>query len=455
MSTGRPARWSPSAWAAQPLVVAAACSRHSSQTRRPSPVASSYLLPDTIERPQSVGAATHSSGGKNTCSVTAMQPIGFVSWRLTPVLALSRSRRVSSSWASAVPFAWSNTSQACQTGSVWNRENSPNPPTALCGAFSLKKNGSPGFKARNELAPGRQKLTSAISGRARRNWYQPWSVGATEPCTSRHFAPCAPISTALPVLGCQAERSVCERPLRLEPFERRQRHESLRTRPRPAHVNQLHCAARRSAHSFTSDAVSTVYTDGTSRTAAGSAGSSGRSGAAGSDGASPGERRDVGGLPLGARRDPCKRRARQARRARGRAPSPAYRCRCSRRSGRRRGCSRGGTGARCAHLAAGTRHGADGRRRNPRDAKRHAVRVAAGRRGVVSRSPSGVRRGREAGRASPSNTFPTWCNAAHTPLTEPPRCPACRSRLSTGGLGTTYSCRASLPSASSCGPTRT
>jgi transcriptional regulator with XRE-family HTH domain len=36
----------------------------------------------------------------------------------------------------------------------------------LCGAFSLKKNGSPWCKARNELAPGRQKLTSAISGRA-------------------------------------------------------------------------------------------------------------------------------------------------------------------------------------------------------------------------------------------------------------------------------------------------
>jgi hypothetical protein len=55
-----------------------------------------------------------------------------------------------------MPFAWPNTSQACQTGSVWNRANSPNPPIALCGAVSLKKNGSLGCKARNELAPGRQ-----------------------------------------------------------------------------------------------------------------------------------------------------------------------------------------------------------------------------------------------------------------------------------------------------------
>jgi hypothetical protein len=62
-------------------------------------------------------------------------------------------------------------SQARHTGSGANRAKSPKPPIASYGALSLKKKISPGRSAENAVAPGRQKLTSSNSGRARRNWY--------------------------------------------------------------------------------------------------------------------------------------------------------------------------------------------------------------------------------------------------------------------------------------------
>jgi hypothetical protein len=64
-------------------------------------------------------------------------------------------------------------SHARHTGNGANRAKSPKPPIALYGALSLKKKISPGPSAENAVAPGRQKLTSSIFGRASRNWYQP------------------------------------------------------------------------------------------------------------------------------------------------------------------------------------------------------------------------------------------------------------------------------------------
>ena len=83
-------------------------------------------------------------------------------------------------------------------------------------------------------------------------------------------------------------------------------------RPGSSTVLMRSCRSRRcaplSAHSFTSDAASTVYTDGTARKAAGTTGTRARSGAAGSHGSCPGKRRDVGGVPLGPRDDSRQRR---------------------------------------------------------------------------------------------------------------------------------------------------
>ncbi|HWC28372.1 MAG TPA: hypothetical protein VG474_17410 [Solirubrobacteraceae bacterium] len=49
------------------------------------------------------------------------------------------------------------------------------------GRLELEEDGSPDCSAANPADPGRQKLTSVSSGRPNRNWYQPWSVGATAP----------------------------------------------------------------------------------------------------------------------------------------------------------------------------------------------------------------------------------------------------------------------------------
>jgi hypothetical protein len=131
---------------------------------------------------QSRGVGIHSSGVNMIGSVTAMQPItrsrpeAMIGASL--LLALSR---VSSWYSSRVPLPCPKTSHACQMGNWAKSAKRPNPPIALCGDRSLKKNGSPGCIAANVPGLGRQKLTSVSSGRARRNWYQLWSVGATKP----------------------------------------------------------------------------------------------------------------------------------------------------------------------------------------------------------------------------------------------------------------------------------
>ncbi len=130
----------------------------------------------------SSGGATQASGSRKTGSVTAMHPIGrsAFSWSEPPVRRASR--RTISNWLTA-PLPSSKTSQARQAGRIANREKSPNPAIAFCGAFSLKKKSSPGCSARKFAVPGRQKLTSPTSGRARKKRYQSKSVRATKPRT--------------------------------------------------------------------------------------------------------------------------------------------------------------------------------------------------------------------------------------------------------------------------------
>ena len=121
---------------------------------------------------QSEGAATQSSGAKNTGCVIAMHPIRR-SIDIGVDVPEYRPRLPTSSCTSAVPFAAPKTSHACHNGSTAERANSPKPPIALYGALSLKKNTSPSSIAANRSGLARQKLTSSISGRARKNWYQP------------------------------------------------------------------------------------------------------------------------------------------------------------------------------------------------------------------------------------------------------------------------------------------
>ncbi len=168
-------------------VLAAARSRHSFHIHSPSPLDRSSARPDTMLRDQSLGVATHSAGAKNTGSVIATQPI--IRLRPSPRSSVPprRSSLRSNSCSSCVPLACPNTSQARQAGSRSARANRPNPPIAWCGRLSLKKNGAPGGSARNAVPAGRQNFTSVISGCARRNWYQPWSVGATKPCTDQSW----------------------------------------------------------------------------------------------------------------------------------------------------------------------------------------------------------------------------------------------------------------------------
>jgi hypothetical protein len=79
---------------------------------------------------QSVGLGIQSSGAKKTGCVIAMHPItrsNDIGMRAPE----RRPSRLSSSYSSAVPFAWPNTSHARQTGSGAKRAKSPKPPIAL------------------------------------------------------------------------------------------------------------------------------------------------------------------------------------------------------------------------------------------------------------------------------------------------------------------------------------
>ena len=142
--------------------------------RCPSPLVRSYVRPETMLRDQSarrrhpfVGREEHRLGHGDAAD-------HVVQAEATRGPPASRRSRSSSSYSSRVPFACPNTSHACHTGSAANRANSPNPPIALYGAFSLKKNGSPGRMAEKrraawppevdfrDLGPGEQELVPAV-----------------------------------------------------------------------------------------------------------------------------------------------------------------------------------------------------------------------------------------------------------------------------------------------------
>ena len=136
---------------------------------------------DDVARPVARDAATHSSGAKNTVCVIAMQPI-------------TRSRLVGD--ADAAESLQPGEQLPLVGGAVGLAEDVPGAPDRqpreagedpeaadrVKRRLELEEERLAGRRARRTASrPGRQKLTSSSSGRASRNWYHPWSVGATNP----------------------------------------------------------------------------------------------------------------------------------------------------------------------------------------------------------------------------------------------------------------------------------
>ncbi len=163
-------------------VRAAARSRQSNHIRRPSPRDRSSVRPETMLRAQSLSTATHSSGAKNTGSVIAMQPI---SGRARDPARLSPETIQADQQIVLVP------------GPVGLAEDVPRAPhrkalrpceeteaaDRIVLALQLEEDGAPGAIALNAHAARTPEVHLGDVGRARKNWYQPWSVGATKPST--------------------------------------------------------------------------------------------------------------------------------------------------------------------------------------------------------------------------------------------------------------------------------
>ena len=162
--------------------------------RRPSPAERSYPAPDTTFGFQSAGWGIHSSFGKKTGLETMMQPMRWAG----PWLAWAyRATRLAIASRLGAPFFSPKASQASRTVAASYRAKIPKPPMALCGAFSLKKNGVPGGELK-PCAEGCQKFTSSRGWRPPRKVNQSWSVVATYPRTWAWYPAPAPFSYQRP-----------------------------------------------------------------------------------------------------------------------------------------------------------------------------------------------------------------------------------------------------------------
>jgi hypothetical protein len=160
-------------------------SRHSFQTRRPSPTARSYDFPVWVRGLISAGGFTHASLSKNCASAISEQPIRpCASASIDAPRWIPPSRALSSSTL-PTPFASPKVSHASQSDRTEKPAKYPNPAIALYGAFSLKKNGVPTGRFTRRIE-GRQKLASFGRGSFARCWYHPGSVMATKPFTRGH-----------------------------------------------------------------------------------------------------------------------------------------------------------------------------------------------------------------------------------------------------------------------------
>ena len=121
-----------------------------------------------------------------------MQPMRWAG----PWLAWAyRATRLAIASRLGTPFFSPKASQASRTEAASYRAKIPKPPMALCGAFSLKKNGVPGGELK-PCAEGCQKFTSSRDWRPPRKVNQSWSVVATYPreqaslrCLPEHLVP--------------------------------------------------------------------------------------------------------------------------------------------------------------------------------------------------------------------------------------------------------------------------
>ena len=134
-------------------------------------------MPRDVPGEKSLGTRTQSPGAKNTGCVTAMYPIRRSSsiatrsrvFRPRRMRNRSRVERRSPGQKRPMPARRGAAQTARRAGSRRSHR----------AGSSTRKENSPSPIARNVSGFGRQKLTSSISRRSRRNSNQPGSVGAT------------------------------------------------------------------------------------------------------------------------------------------------------------------------------------------------------------------------------------------------------------------------------------
>src|SRR6266404_4749174 len=111
---------------------------------------------------QSFGCGIHSARSKNVTFTTTMHPICWM-----PVEGAARklrrifSKRACISSKEQHPFACPKHSHANHSGKAEYRAKYPKPAIALCGAFSLKRNGEKSGARNVQCADGVQKFTSS------------------------------------------------------------------------------------------------------------------------------------------------------------------------------------------------------------------------------------------------------------------------------------------------------